>query len=145
MNESDELLPHHEICMSPTPSTPSQPSTPVDEGPPVSHRGKAATWKYSLIENEPSWEMLTVRSRSDSKDSDVVRLVDNLPLRHAEEEDWHQTAEVSIARSLSVTRPRMQLLRPVRIGGERLVARPALTPTLVDVHNRKSVAVLIEG
>jgi hypothetical protein len=155
--ETEELLSGNRQALTPTPSTPSQPSTPKDDLE-VDQRQRRPTgskpppaWKYTLIEEEPAWEMLTVRGnrqRSDSKDSDAVR-INNAPLPPIEsptEEDWHHTAEVSIARSLSVTRPRMQLLRPVKVDNERLVERKVLTPTLttVDVRNRKSVRVQIE-
>jgi hypothetical protein len=72
-----------------------------------------------------------------------------------EQEDWHRSSpqpQVQIARSVSVTKARRQLIGPKLTGrsGERLIERKPLTPTLVELvdvpgRNRQSVRGMIEG
>lgn len=114
---------------------------------------------------EPASEVITtsdlvpntvlISSTSDAKHEDLnaashvndhavaERLSENTVVKHS--------AEVSIARQISVTRRQRQLLVPIASESERLVDRQPMMPTLVDVRSgqghtaRKSQRVLIES
>jgi len=146
-------------ALTPTPSEPSSPSTPKD--------GEAAgprdTWRYSLTDaDEPAWEMITIGKAAEPGDrvsaSDVARPLARAPgpSRFAaaaaaapdRDDDWLYRAEVQVARSLSVTKARRHLLRPLAVakeqGAEKVSDSRALTPLLVEAAARKSMAVRIE-
>jgi hypothetical protein len=155
MSETEELLEDNRQALTPTPSEPSTPTTPGETqsvhsfNPFTNDRGSAA-WNSSV--EEPAWDMITIGKIAEPGDrfSDAVRV------RNADEpEDWHHDGhhvQVQIARSISVTKARRQLIGPklAARSGERLVDRKPLTPTLVELvdvpgKNRKSVRGMIEG
>jgi hypothetical protein len=181
MSETDELLALEEKdeddrqALTPTPSEPSTPTTPSDGrhsvhsfNPFTNDRGSAA-WNSSLDVEEPSWEMITIGKLAEPGDrvSGQVR-VEGTDDHHHQEDDWHHhhggNVKVSIARSVSVTKARRQIVGPTarpfvrssastpKLGGrnERLIDRKPLTPTLVELvdvpgKNRKSVRGIVEG
>ena len=152
-------------ALTPTPSEPSSPSTPKD-GEAAQGPGQPDAWQFSLMdEDEPMWEMITIGKAAEPGDrisaSDVSR-----PLPHARrplpprfdsapkaavrdpDDDWHYRGEVQVARSLSVTKAKKHLLRPLAVtkdqGSEKVNESRALTPLLVEMSARKSMTVRIE-
>jgi hypothetical protein len=162
MTGGDELFvdEKNRQALTPTPSEPSSPSTPKD-GEEGHLGGRPNTWKYSLMDtSEPAWEMITVGKKAEPGDrmseSTVGHDLHGDP-RHDTiynaiqdiEMDLHSyRAEVQVARSLSVTKAKRHLLRPLAIrdqAAEKVNESRALTPTLVEMRQRKSMMVTIEG
>lgn len=161
MTGGDELLvdEKNRQALTPTPSEPSSPSTPKD-GEEGNLGGRPNNWKYSLMNaSEPEWEMITVGKKAEPGDRMSESTVGHDLHREAKhdtiynaihnlEEDWHHyRGEVQVARSLSVTKAKRHLLRPLAIrdqAGEKVNESRALTPTLVEMKQRKSMMVRIE-
>lgn len=87
---------------------------------------QSTTWKPLL--EEPAWEMVPKPSAA-QPDSTATKVV---------ESDVGNGAQISIARTVSVSRPRDKLVRPGVLEAERMVDRKPLTPTVVELQNRKS-------
>lgn len=163
--EADALLidEKNRQALTPTPSEPSSPSTPKDgEEAKLGISSNTATWKYTLTDtSEPTWEMITVGKKAEPGDrmseSTVGLTHDGHPdPRHDTiynaiadvDSNWdHYRGEIQVARSLSVTKAKRHLLRPLAIRdqhNEKVNESRALTPTLVEMRQRKSMAVSIQ-
>lgn len=86
--------------------------------------------------DESAWEMVTTAAGLESREA--------MELERMEDTDPALT-QISIARKVSVTRARRQLVRPLGIEPERLVDRQALTPVLVESRDRRSQRVQFEN
>lgn len=120
-------------ALTPTPSEPSTPTTPSDSHTLHSFRtlagnraSTATTWDPSLT--EPSWQMITIGKMVEPGDrfSDAARFAaSNVRVRSnsdQKDEDWHHDGEagvVQIARSMSVTKAKRQIIGPRRVDGKR--------------------------
>lgn len=178
MAEVGENLMEEDVrqALTPTPSEPSTPTTPSDSHTLHSFRtlagnraSTATTWDPTLT--EPSWEMITIGKMPEpgNKFSEAAKFApSNVRVRSnsddKEEEDWHHDGEASvvqIARSVSVTKARRQIVGARRVdskqsqikrlegqqvvgphkvelvrkdgGTERFVERKPLTPNLVQM------------
>jgi hypothetical protein len=159
MSEREEFLEDSERqALTPTPSEPSTPNTPSDTtsevqpfNPFPTDTSRNKTWSDSFAK-EPAWEMITIGKVVEPGDrvSGQVRVEGG-----EEQEDWHHNSpvQVQVARSMSVTKARRLVGGPRVVGakgGERLVDRKPLTPTLVQMvdvpgKHRKSIRATIEG
>lgn len=139
---------------SATTQTLATPSTmrSFDEGettPGVAHDAKPLKPRV----NEPSWEMVTkpttaepgVAAPVEASKPSQTSSAKTKSNREKSPDGGSQVAQVSVARQISVSRARNPLLvRPVVSNrDERFVERKPLTPTLVELKNRKSQTVQI--
>ncbi|KAE9965541.1 hypothetical protein EG328_009588 [Venturia inaequalis] len=133
-----------------TPSEPSTPTTPSDAHTTHSFRTLAAnrgstatTWDPTMT--QPSWEMITIGKLAEPGDrfSDAARFAaSNVRVRSNSDdkadEDWHHDGEagvVQIARSISVTKAKRQIVGPRRVDGKRpQVKRIEGQPDVVGPH-----------
>ncbi|TLD37399.1 hypothetical protein E2P81_ATG04211 [Venturia nashicola] len=138
---------------TPTQSEPRTPTTPSDSHSMQPFRTMAVnrvstttTWEPSLT--EPSWEMITIGKMAEPGDrfSDAARFAaSNVRVRsnsdEKADEDWHHDGEagvVQIARSVSVTKARRQIVGPRRVDGkrpevQRLEGRQVVGPNKVEL------------
>jgi hypothetical protein len=139
-------------ALTPTPSEPSTPTTPTDSQghsyqPFAGDRTSTATWDPALT--EPSWEMITIGKVAEPGDrfSDAAKFAaSKVRVRSnsdEKDEDWHHDGEgiVQVARSMSVTKARRQIVGPRRVDGQRqqpkrLDGQQVVGPHKVELVNK---------
>lgn len=138
----------------------------------VARAGPGQTWKPSIEENEPQWEIVSKPALTNTPQNPVSQdgpssapLAESktqmasptaaprsADLAISQKSQTESKATLGVARSVSVSRAnRPEFLKPTLMkrateGSERLVDKRALTPTLVELKNRKSQRVqLVEA
>lgn len=86
-------------------------------------------------EDEPSWEMVTKTTPHSQRGA---------VLQKKQKAGPKNVPQVAIARKVSLTRMRKDMLSPQLRSPERLVNKMPLTPTVVELGNRASHRVQIE-
>lgn len=130
--EEDLMDEDNRQALTPTPSEPSTPTTPTDARSVHSFRtlvanraSTATTWDPALT--EPSWEMITIGKMAEPGDrfSDAAKFAaSKVRVRSnsdEKDEDWHHDGKgvVQVARSMSVTKARRQIVGPKKVDGKR--------------------------